>query len=106
MENLRTRITYSIVIGLLATGPFVFLQGIYSSGFPRGIPFAIFIPLWVLATGFSYLVFSICRTAYKTPLKEWVVPFLLKISITIPIVLSWTNIVVDQMPCFLGGTGC
>lgn len=106
METTHSRLICSIGLGLLTTSPFVFLQGIYSEGFSRGVPFAIFIALWLLATVFSYVVLSIFRTAFETPLKEWIVPFLLKISVTIPIVLAWTNIVVDQMPCFLGGRGC
>ena len=106
MDTVPRRLTYSVVVALVATSPFVLLEGIYTSGFSRGVPLSVFIALWVLAAVFLYLVISIFRTKYKAPVQEWIVPFLLKISVTVPVVLAWTHLVADQMPCFLGGRGC
>jgi len=106
MKRIYLRILYSILIGLLATVPFVVLEWKYSNGFPQGVPFAVFNFLFVVATVFAFLVFSISRTPFTNPFRVWILPLLLKIIVAVPLVLSWTYMVSDQMPCFLGGRGC
>jgi len=82
------------------------MEWIYSNGYPQGIPFAVFNFLLVVSAILAFLILSLSRTPFKNPFKEWILPFLLKIIVAIPIVLSWTHLVSDQMPCFLGGRGC
>lgn len=106
MNSIYLRIIFSITFGLLTTAPFFTLQSVYSNGFPIGIPWVVFNFLFVVAMIFCFLVLSLSRTPFKNPLKEWILPFLLKIIIAVPFVFAWTNMVSDQMPCFLGGRGC
>lgn len=106
MESRKLRIVFSIAAGLLVTAPFVIMEWIYSNGFPHGVPLAIFNVLFIEAALLTFLVLSLFRTPYRNPVRAWLAPFALKLLLAIPLALSWTHIVTDQMPCFLGGRGC
>lgn len=106
MTSTGERVFYSMVIGFLATTPFYALEYYYSVGYPRGVPEALFRMMWVETTLLSFLGFSIYRTQFANPTKQWIIPLLLKLAAIIFIGFAWTMIVIDQMPCFLGGRGC
>lgn len=106
MENVYLRVFFAALIGLLGTAPFFIMELIYSGGFPQGVPYAVFGFLFVCTTIFVLLVYSAFRTLFNAPLKNWILPFSLKLLGAVPLVLSWTHMVSDQMPCFLGGRGC
>ncbi len=95
-----------MVIGFLATAPFYVLQYYYSGGYPLGVPEALFRMMWVETTLLSFLGFSIRRTQFSNPTRQWIIPFLLKFAAVIVITIAWITLVIDQMPCFLGGRGC
>ncbi|MBK8809931.1 MAG: hypothetical protein IPN69_04280 [Acidobacteria bacterium] len=106
MNNAFLRISVSVLIGLVATLPFVVTEYIYSGGYPAGIPFAIFNVLWLEASIFTYLAISLFRTPRTGPVSDWIFPLLLKSLGLVIIMSSWTFVVADQLPCFLGGKGC
>lgn len=62
--------------------------------------------MWVQTTLIAFLAFSIHRSSISGALRYRTVPLLLKLAALATIVLSWIALVVDQMPCFLGGRGC
>jgi hypothetical protein len=106
MNRVVYRIAVSAFIGLIATVPFVAMEHVYSGGFPQGAPFAIFNVLWIDASLITYLAISLFRTPRVGSVTNWILPFILKSAALIAVISSWTFIVNDQMPCFLGGRGC
>lgn len=106
MTSIGERVFYSMVIGFLATAPFYALEYYYSGGYPQGVPAALFRMMWVETTLIAFLAFSVYRTSFAEPARQWIVPFLLKLAAMIVIAIAWVTIVIDQMPCFLGGRGC
>jgi len=106
MTSMGERVFYSTVIGFAATAPFYFLQYYYSGGFPLGVPDAVFRTMWTETTLLSFLGFSIYRTQFSNPIRQWIIPFVLKLAAVSVLVLAWFVLVIDQMPCFLGGRGC
>lgn len=106
MGNLLNRIAASAIFGFAATSPFVLMEWAYSGGFPQGVPWAIFGVLALEAALFAFLAISVSRTLRTTRGARRIVPVLLKTVAMVVIASSWTFIVADQMPCFLGGRGC
>lgn len=106
MNNALFRILVSTLVGLGVTLPFVLMEYVYSAGFQRGIPIAIFTILWLESTVFTYVAISVYRTMRMGSVINRIFPLLWKLVGLIVIILSWSFIVNDQMPCFLGGRGC
>lgn len=106
IKSIGERVFCSMILGFIATAPFYILEYYYSGGYPQGVPSALFRMMWVETTLFSFLAFSIYRTPFSTATRQWILPFLLKLAAMILIAVAWVTIVVDQMPCFLGGHGC
>jgi hypothetical protein len=106
MTSTGERLFYAMVIGFLATAPFYVLEYYCSNGYPRGVPAALFRMMWVETTLFAFLAFSIYRTQFKSTMGKWIIPFLLKLAAMTVIAIAWITVVIDQMPCFLGGRGC
>ena len=100
------RVLYSMVIGFAATAPFYAMEYYYSGGCPQGVPEALFRSMWIETTLLSFLGFSLYRTQFSKPTRQWIVPFVLKLIAVSVITFAWIVLVVDQMPCFLGGRGC
>lgn len=106
MTSTGERVFYSMVIGFLATAPFYVLEYYYSGGYPQGVPAALFRMMWVETTLISFLAFSIYKTPFANAVRQWIIPFLLKLAAMSVIAIAWVTIVIDQMPCFFGGRGC
>ena len=106
MTSTGERVFYSMVVGFAGTAPFFVLEYHYSGGYPQGVPAALFRMMWVETTLISFLTFSLVRTPFTNAARQWIVPFLLKVAAMIVIAIAWVTIVIDQMPCFLGGRGC
>lgn len=106
MNSTGARVFFSMVIGFLATAPFYVLEYYYSGGYPEGVPSALFRAMWVETTLFSFLAFSVYRTQLENATLRSIIPVVLKIVAMTIIGIAWITIVVDQMPCFLGGRGC
>lgn len=106
MTSTGERVFYSMILGIIATMPFYLLQYYYSGGYPHGVPEAIFRSMWVETTLFSFLSFSVYRTPFGTTTRKWIIPFLLKLTAMSILAIAWLAILIDQMPCFLGGRGC
>jgi hypothetical protein len=106
MTSTGERVFYSMVIGFVTTAPFYFLEYYYSGGYPQGVPAALFRMMWVETTLIAFLAFSLIRTPFANATKQWIVPFLLKLAAMTVIAIAWVTIIIDQLPCFVGGRGC
>jgi multidrug transporter EmrE-like cation transporter len=92
---------YGLTASLISTASLFTLEFSKSGGFPYGIPWAVFFFLGftsfiaVSSITFFYPFFSVNRSIGISVL-----------AIGVLFLASWTYLFLDQLPCFLGGSGC
>ena len=94
-------------IGLVIVLPFFILEWVTTSGFiASGFPSTLFIFMWINSIALIAISLSVLEDIQKELISLKNIRFLFKV--TIFGVLSWAliDIIIDQMPCFLGGSGC
>lgn len=92
----------------LIVAPFALLEWITASNLPRSnFPIQLFIALWIEAVIFILLLVSIVNSLREKKMTEKEYVFLgLKVILEGIVAWAFITIIVDQMPCFLGATGC
>jgi hypothetical protein len=101
----------AVLFGLLLIAPFAFMERwnnpvIRSGKFP--FPYTLFFGLWLMPTVFFLGATPIVRRwrAGESILAH-PVALLLRVAFLAIVAIGWVNLVLDQMPCFLGGVpGC
>lgn len=108
MSNIILNPKVAVFIGFLAVLPFMFMEWINASNLPRSnFPIQIFIALWIEAVIFILLLGSMANTLRrKNILGKDYIYFLLKAIFSGMIAWAWITLILDQIPCFLGATGC
>jgi hypothetical protein len=96
----------TILVGLLIVAPFFALEWYTTSGYPRGVPWGVFVILFVAAILFITLLLSVFKDIRENAVRSKWAWFALKVILLLPPALAFTQMVIDQMPCFLGGRGC
>jgi hypothetical protein len=91
----------SVAVALASTASLYGAEAYYSGGFPQGVPWAVFgflaVAAFVTALGISSGV-----ARFSSHKLSGVGLFLVGL-----IALSgWITVFADQLPCFLGSTGC
>jgi hypothetical protein len=100
--------------GFLLVLPFMTLEWLTRSDRPRtDFPVPLFGIMWLFAGVFVVLVVSIVRTlravasaGLPARVSAGTAALLLKVLFAGLIAWAWVGLVVDQMPCFLGASGC
>jgi hypothetical protein len=96
-----------VLIGLVFVAPFFILEWFTTSGFARsGFPGTLFVFMWVNSSVFVGVLFSALKNVREGTVKSTFVPFIFKVLILVIALCAWVSIVLDQMPCFLGASGC
>ena len=98
----------SVISFILCVLPFMVLEWATKSNLPRSNASPIlWVVLWFLATGFIAFLMLIMQNA-RAGNKLLANPISLLLSVILFAVFAWQWIalVIDQMPCFLGGSGC
>lgn len=96
-----------VLAGLVIVLPLVILELVNRQSFGEGFPIVLFGLIWLLPTIFIAILMPIVRNAragnniFSNPLG-----LLFSVVFMALIVLMWTGILVDQMPCFLGVPNC
>lgn len=101
----------AVLFGLLLISPFAFMEYwnnpvIQSGEFP--FPFMLFSALWLPPTIFFLIMTPIVRNlrAGESILERPVV-LILRVLVLLFMATIWVHLIIDQMPCFLGGVpGC
>lgn len=99
----------SILIGFLITLPFMFMEFATSSNLPRSnFPIQLFIFMWIIASIFLLLINSTLETIQGKNYQKKKNYLIITIKIIFGGILAyiWITIIIDQIPCFLGATGC
>jgi hypothetical protein len=94
-----------VISFILCVLPFMILEWATRSNAPRSnASLLLWVVLWFLSTGFMVALMLIVRVGNRILAN----PFSLLLSVIFLAVFAWLwlALVIDQMPCFLGGTGC
>lgn len=108
MRKIITNLKAAPIIGLLVMLPFMLMEWLTGSDLPRSnFPIQLFIALWIQITIFILLSVSIVKTwrKNKKSRKEYVFVSI-KVVVAVIMAWAWLTLMVDQMPCFFGATGC
>jgi hypothetical protein len=109
MKSLLTNPLFSPVVSfILGVLPFMILEWATRSDAPRSdASLMLWVVLWFLSTGFVAVLLLIVRTLRRA--GNGILtnpPLLLGVILFAVLVWMWGALVIDQMPCFLGGSGC
>jgi hypothetical protein len=94
---------------MLGVLPFMILEWTTRSNAPRSVASPmLWVVLWLLSTGFIAALMLVGRNLRRAGNRVWTNPFSLSLSVIFFAVFAWlwAALVIDQMPCFLGGSGC
>jgi hypothetical protein len=96
------------IIGFFFVLPFLILEFVTRSNLPRSnASIVLFVFMWLLSTAFIAILMLIMRNV-RTGNNILAKPVFLLFSgvFLVSIAWQWGALVIDQMPCFLGGNGC
>lgn len=108
MNNILTNIKLPTIISFLIVLPFMILEWAIRSNLPRSNASGIlFVIMWILPMLFLLTAMPIMRDirAGNSILANPVI-LLVRVVFSACLAWMWFGLVVDQMPCFLGATGC
>ena len=100
-----------VISFILCVFPFMILEWATRSDLPRSDASPIlWVVLWFLSTGFIAALMLIMRNARGVQAGNRILanPFSMLLSAIFLAVFAWqwAALVIDQMPCFLGASGC
>jgi len=91
----------AVAVSLISTASLYGIENHYSNGFPFGEPWAVL--AFLAATSFSTVAAAGAGFA-KLPSNRFAGLSLLILGIIS--LMAWITLFNDQLPCFLGGSGC
>ena len=97
-----------VISFILCVLPFMILEWATRSNLPRSDASPmLWVVLWVLSTGFIAALMLIVQNI-RAENRLLANPFSLLLSVMFLAVFAWlwVALVIDQVPCFLGGSGC
>ena len=107
MKNTIANIKPASLISFIIVLPFIILEMINGQDLDLGFPTALFFMLWLLPVIFIATLLPIIRTIQnqETLLAHPILLFL-RVAFLVFIAVMWMNIMIDQMPCFMGISNC
>jgi len=97
-----------VISFILCVLPFMILEWVTRSDLPRSDASPmLWVVLWLLSTIFIAILIPIVQNvrAGKDSMAN-PVSLLLRVAFLVILAWQWIALVIDQMPCFLGATGC
>jgi len=106
--RIEKRVGLSLIVGFLLVLPFMIMEWSTNSATPRSNFSGLwFIAMWLAAAAFLIVLVPMVQAiragkfAIANPVST-----VLKVALLAVIAWLWVGLVIDQMPCFLGATGC
>jgi hypothetical protein len=106
LANPRSAPVISFILCVL---PFMILEWATRSDAPRSDASPmLWVILWLLSTGFIAILMLTVRNLRRAgnTMMANPVPLLLGVIFFVLLAWMWGALIIDQMPCFLGGSGC
>jgi hypothetical protein len=107
MNRLASVLKAPAIISALAVLPFVFLELSNRRTYHEGFPALLFGLLWLLALVFVLILRSL-RRSVRPGLRAIAHPIVLSLGLMLLALIAglWIEVILDQMPCFLGVPSC
>ena len=114
-EGVTMKTTFSnprvapVISFILCVLPFMILEWATRSNAPRSDASPVlWIVMWLLSTGFVAILMLVVRNLQQVGSRSLANPVSLLLSVIFFAAFAWlwVALVIDQMPCFLGGSGC
>ena len=96
------------ITGFLFVLPFLILEFVTRSNLPRSnASIVLYAFMWLLAAAFIAILMLVVQNV-RLGSNMWAHPVFLLVGVVflVSIAWEWGALVIDQMPCFLGGSGC
>src|SRR5262245_24777521 len=106
MKKIYLLLIFPLLCGFFTVVPFFIVEWIFTSGFPSGIPWSVFVYLFVVGSIFFSLAFSVMCTVREGNVRKRFFSLAVKIFFMGICLWSWFDMFLDQLPCFFGETGC
>jgi hypothetical protein len=106
-KNITKNTIIATLAGLVVVIPFIVLEWINTSGFTqKEFPTAIFTFMWLNVGLFVFTLISLVKNVREGVLRTSLIVIVPKVVFLIILALGFTNLVADQLPCFLGVPNC
>jgi hypothetical protein len=108
MKNALTNLSSSAIISFLLVLPFMILEWATRSNLPRSnLDITGYVTMWLLPMLFILILMPIVRNI-RAGKKFMANPIFLLFKVVFLVILlrAWGGFIIDQWPCFLGGSGC
>jgi hypothetical protein len=104
----RGRLVHSALIGALLVLPLMVAESATASGLPRTtFSPALFFMLWLFAAMFFLVLGHVVASLRHGSLARiGAASLVVRLAFLYFVARAWVSLVVDQMPCFLGASGC
>ena len=106
MNRIATQLKAAAIISGLLVLPLALLEVINRRRFDEPFPLPLFAILWLLPAIFVLAVMPLVRRPGTTDRKMHPAGQLLRIALLVLLAVTWTGLMGDQMPCFLGVPNC
>ena len=108
MKNILTNLGSSTITSFLLLIPFMILEWATRSDAPRtNASMMLWVILWLLSMMFLVILIPVVRNVRAgNILMANSVSLLPRVVFLVVLAWMWVALIIDQMPCFLGGSGC
>lgn len=107
MKKIFTNFKSPAIIGLLFVIPFMIMEVVNTQNFNAVFNIPLIGIMWLLPTIFIIILVPIVQNIQSgNSLMARPISLFLRVTLLLFITWFWSNIVIDQMPCFLGVPNC
>jgi hypothetical protein len=105
--NVLTNLKWPAFISAILVFPLLILEWVNRRAFQEGFPIPLFAILWLLPVVFMFILAPVVRNV-RAGKRTTGKPLILALRVVLMLLIAWLwiNILVDQMPCFLGVPSC
>ena len=107
MTTMLKKLESPSLISFILVLPFIILEWVNRRDFHEGFPVVLFGLMWLIPVVFMLILMPVIRNARAgNSIMTNPMPLFIRVAFLVFITIVWTNILIDQMPCFLGVPFC
>jgi hypothetical protein len=107
LTSFLTNLKWSAIISAILVLPFMILEWVNRRAYDEGYPIPLFGIMWLLTTAFIFILMPIVLNVRAgNRILESPLSLIFRVVFLILIAWVWINLILDQMPCFLGVPSC
>ncbi len=106
MTALSVNRKWPVFISLATVLPFILMEIINRKFFPESFPYFLFGMLWLLMLIIIFIFQSLVKNLFSPVPNFTILNLMIRFASLILLGYCWISLIIDQIPCFLGGTNC